>query len=512
MHVHTQVFRNQFAALYGQRLAQMRAGVLAAARQQWATLGADVTWANSILGIPNDARCVVIGTIYKNMALKPNILDEYHAREVRARGRMERHIAAANRPPTPPFSRTQNYEAPPPARSKYNDDAADRLELEDGSGRVALAGPGLPVAHLVSGVVVALLGAENELGEFVVEDVCFRGLAPPATATGTTTATTTASATDPCVCLVSGLDVHAEHADALLPLSLFLDFVGGRSGSVAEHALAARIVRVVVAGNVIAGAAAADAAADQARFRLKNTEPESVKHVRRADALLAQLAAAVPTDVMPGAHDPANAIVPQQPLHAALFPRAAALATLQGVPNPYACSIGGVAVLGTSGQGVDDVYRFAAIEDRLAILEGTLQWGHLFPTAPDTLPCYPHTAADPFVIDACPGIYFAGNQPAFAAKTITGPHEFELLSGCCFFLCVAQSSFCRRRGPAVHASVRAFVQHDRHRGARESAHVGSHAAALWCRPCGRGARRHGRVTAHEGGDLWPGGSFFRFVN
>jgi hypothetical protein len=48
----------------------------------------------------------------------------------------------------------------------------------------------------------------------------------------------------------------------------------------------------------------------------------------------------------------------------------------------------------------------------LTILGNTLKWGHLCPTAPDTLPCYPYTENEPFVIrkDAPPHILFAGNQ------------------------------------------------------------------------------------------------------
>ena len=64
-------------------------------------------------------------------------------------------------------------------RSKYNDDANDRLELEDATGRVALTGT-VPTGQLVTGVVAAFLGSENSQGEFVVEDSCFVGLGPQA--------------------------------------------------------------------------------------------------------------------------------------------------------------------------------------------------------------------------------------------------------------------------------------------------------------------------------------------
>jgi len=37
----------------------------------------------NILATEPGQRCVIMGTLYKDMKLKPNILDEYHAREVR---------------------------------------------------------------------------------------------------------------------------------------------------------------------------------------------------------------------------------------------------------------------------------------------------------------------------------------------------------------------------------------------------------------------------------------------
>ena len=42
------------------------------------------------------------------------------------------------------------------------------------------------------------------------------------------------------------------------------------------------------------------------------------------------------------------------------------------------------------------------------ILSDTLMWGHLAPTAPDTLACYPFTTTDPFVLGDVPDVLFAG--------------------------------------------------------------------------------------------------------
>ena len=37
---------------------------------------------NKILNVKNGERCALIGTLYKDMKLKPSILDEVNAREV----------------------------------------------------------------------------------------------------------------------------------------------------------------------------------------------------------------------------------------------------------------------------------------------------------------------------------------------------------------------------------------------------------------------------------------------
>ena len=75
------------------------------------------------------------------------------------------------------------------------------------------------------------------------------------------------------------------------------------------------------------------------------------------------------------------------------------MAHLYRVTNPHAFSVDGVHFVGTSGQNVDDIHRYSAMEDRLAIMQSVLQWGHLVPTAPDTLTCYPFQQDDPFILE-----------------------------------------------------------------------------------------------------------------
>ena len=52
----------------------------------------------------------------------------------------------------------------------------------------------------------------------------------------------------------------------------------------------------------------------------------------------------------------------------------------------------------------------------LEILEKTLVWGHITPTSPETMSCYPFIDEDPFIIDNLPDVYFAGNMGKFDYK------------------------------------------------------------------------------------------------
>eukprot|EP00965_Chrysotila_dentata_P232808 6199206-Pleurochrysis_carterae.AAC.3 len=64
--------------------------------------------------------------------------------------------------------------------------------------------------------------------------------------------------------------------------------------------------------------------------------------------------------------------------------------------------------------------RYVPGEDRLGVLSQSLRMRHMAPTAPDTLGCYPFTSHDPFIMDSCPHVYFAANQPAFSSALVEG--------------------------------------------------------------------------------------------
>ena len=54
------------------------------------------------------------------------------------------------------------------------------------------------------------------------------------------------------------------------------------------------------------------------------------------------------------------------------------------------------------------------------MLESVLNWGHLVPTAPDTLTAYAFADKDPFILGDAPHVLFAGNQPGFATRLVQG--------------------------------------------------------------------------------------------
>jgi len=58
--------------------------------------------------------------------------------------------------------------------------------------------------------------------------------------------------------------------------------------------------------------------------------------------MLAELGTRMSIDVMPGEKDPANYLLPQQPLFRGLFPVASTLSTLSMETNPYAVTVNGV--------------------------------------------------------------------------------------------------------------------------------------------------------------------------
>jgi DNA polymerase delta subunit 2 len=56
----------------------------------------------------------------------------------------------------------------------------------------------------------------------------------------------------------------------------------------------------------------------------------------------------------------------------------------------------------------------------LSLVESTLRWRHMAPTAPDTLWCHPYFAVDPFLMHETPNFYIVGGQKRFGTRLVVG--------------------------------------------------------------------------------------------
>jgi len=376
----------QFAQLYFTRLAALRPLVIASAQAKWPELASSYV---RIVDIPEDKDVYLVGTMYKDMGLKPSILNEYSkkAGEVSSRSKQERFTQAG-----------------------------DQAVLEDEGGRVALVfGDEAEVGRCVTGTIVGVRGRVLENGEFRVAEVCFAGLAENYDGSERLQGAMDVDAGDGAsdkkyVAIVAGFGCGAsqegDSGSAMLALQLMMDTCSGILGTEATQRLASGITRVVIAGGLLAAKAAH--LTQPTSYALIKEQAQALDPLQDLDAMLSELCETVDVDVMPGVADPTNYSLPQQPLHRCLLPQSSSLSTFSRCTNPHAFEVDGVHFLGTSGQNVDDIMMYSTYDSPAEILERMLFWRHLIPTAPDSLSTYPFVDEDPFVLDKTPDVLFAG--------------------------------------------------------------------------------------------------------
>ncbi len=98
------------------------------------------------------------------------------------------------------------------------------------------------------------------------------------------------------------------------------------------------------------------------------------------------------------------------------------------VPTCIRSDFFGCRFLGHSGQPLDSMMRYISINDnnKIELLEKTLHWRHMVPTAPDSIACMSFAASDPFVITESPHIYFSGNADSYQTKVVTGTNDLHI--------------------------------------------------------------------------------------
>eukprot|EP00005_Dracoamoeba_jomungandri_P002735 CAMPEP_0174260122 /NCGR_PEP_ID=MMETSP0439-20130205/8857_1 /TAXON_ID=0 /ORGANISM="Stereomyxa ramosa, Strain Chinc5" /LENGTH=389 /DNA_ID=CAMNT_0015344293 /DNA_START=312 /DNA_END=1481 /DNA_ORIENTATION=+ len=354
------------------------------ANKKWGSKGVEMK--ARILELLPLEECVVTGTLYKEMPLRPDVLKYY----------------AEKRSILPPVTK-ENYVS-----------KDDVLILEDDSGRIQLIGAVNPDI-LVTGIIAAVIGRELETGEFQVDDMIFTGFPKQIP-----------RQIPNCgqyIAIISGIRLGDPNSDPLL-LQLFVDYITGHSGSTSEQNFVSKISKVIIAGNSIVEP---DHIPDPDSFN-KKVSNELMGPLKEFDQMLAELASSVEVDVMPGEDDPTNFTLPQQPLNPCLLPISRLYPTLRCVTNPYLANINNSTILGNSGQCIDDIKKYVSEDTTtLEIMELLLNSQHTSPTAPDTLGCYPFYETDPFVMKECPHLFFTANQDSYEHKLVKGEEGQEVV-------------------------------------------------------------------------------------
>lgn len=429
----TKQYQQQFADIYFLRLAKLKRVVEKVAQEDWEHFeiaNERAQRVHRVLDVRQGQLCWVVGTIYMDLPLKPNILED--------------------------ISKEHWVAGPPPRESYLNGDGEAQVMLEDESGRLRLAGPVLGEKMLVTGVIVAVIGTENANGDFEVLDLHIAEL-PPQPPRWKRDDEEQEEEGDMAVdrpthagrkiAIVSGLDISGTAADSL-NLSLLGEYLLGEALDEEDQDDSNNISRLIIAGNSISSDVIAEVPGlDEVK------KPQSKKYgydasaynptpTANLDQFMSELLPSIPITLMAGEHDPANSSLPQQPVHPAMFPHSRAYSSanfndpeseepswFDSTTNPWEGDIEGWRFMGNSGQPVDDILKYISLggedgqgaDDRLQVIEALLRWRCGAPTAPDTLWCYPFQDRDPFVIEECPHLFFIGNQPRFDTATIQGP-------------------------------------------------------------------------------------------
>jgi DNA polymerase delta subunit 2 len=278
--------------------------------------------------------------------------------------------------------------------------------LEDESGRLQLTGRYLPQYPLCTGCIMAVLGTENADGAFEVIDIKFADLPPQPErwalskqkpqnghANGSSKAPVSSK-----IAIISGLEFDG--VSGRLTTDLLAEYLLGEAG---EDQDVPRITRLIIAGNSLEDATPIPTREDPENLKQKTTKKHGIdanaynaSPVTQLDQFLATILPSLPITLIPGASDPANVSVPQQPLHAAFFPDSRQFiksldddsnspSWFDSVSNPWEGEVDGWRVLATGGQPVNDMFKYVRRVGRLTMMECFLRWRNVAPTAPDTL-------------------------------------------------------------------------------------------------------------------------------
>lgn len=402
-------YDRQFYSMYQYRFKDLKERVMQNAVSKWGNGdkkvdGRTLVKQDKILDIKRGEVCWVIGTVFCDLKNKLNIFQD-----------VEKGIDDVL-PMVP-----DNY------RSETESESSTSVMLEDESGRAILHNDEyLKNNLLVTGCIVGVLGIEIQAGIFEIMDIAYPSISPQLTMNPTPGNK---------LILVSGLNI-GDDTTSDLRLEMLAQYVRGELGLDVDKENMSQVSRMIIAGDSIEPLAevrdlSAGDFVTTNNYGSKNISTFNPESAIKLDLFLREILVTLPVLVMPGANDPAEICLPQQPLHKSMF--RSSLPLLNGnhlvrATNPQWFEQDSVRILGSSGQNVDDVYRYMSRESStpenagkstLAVMENNIRWQNIVPTAPDTLYCYPYENFDPFLLDETPHVYFVGNQESFQTDMVT---------------------------------------------------------------------------------------------
>jgi DNA polymerase delta subunit 2 len=278
-----------------------------------------------VLEVDKGESCYIVGTVYLDMPLKPNVLED--------------------------VARDQSLPAPPRPRKIYSPE--DAVNLEDESGRIKLHGDVLSGLSLVTGMILGVLGHENDNGEFEVEDYCFAGVAPQDILEEHMDID--GEDIGEWIAFVSGLSIGSDRPDDTkfeIRLQLLSEFLAGDLGTSISQRLGARISRLMILGNSLAPydptTDVTENLAAQRGNPVRNKPPPkglpitTEQHpLHILDKYLLELSHSMPIHLLPGNLDPSSTALPQQPFPKGMFRSAKKSKNLHSHTNPTWLGVNG---------------------------------------------------------------------------------------------------------------------------------------------------------------------------
>lgn len=351
----TKNFTTQYCHLYYVRLMKMKENLFIQLKAQNYT-------PISILTLPKSQICCVIGVLYKEMMLKPNILQ-------RIGGLLDNTPSLL----TSYFSKN------------------DLLYIEDENGRVKLdlTSSKITIESLCSGLVVGLLGIYDGK-TFMVNDMIFPGFYLKEIPIITFPKSLIEVNDNSYIAFISGLNIDGAQESIDYHINWLKQLFYGNITNRNLSEVLSRVNRLVIAGNSIKKEALIESlafmGAAKAQELYNKLTIEIKKSIGILDEFIAEISQHIAVDLFSGDNEPNTNFFPFQPLNKTFFQKSYRNKHFTAVTNPYCFQLEGKRILGTSGINIQDLRKSCLNEERdINLLENTLKWGHFAPTIPETL-------------------------------------------------------------------------------------------------------------------------------